>query len=81
MPEEKSKYPIADMGDDFQPDAMEDFDKRVASGEFDKLSIEEIRRVYVNEEIDYVHQREELEMLEAQEAQERREAEESDQDD
>lgn len=78
MPEEKSKYPIADMGDDFQPDAMEDFDKRVASGEFDKLSIEEIRRVYVNEEIDYVHQREELEMLEAQE---RREAEESDQDD
>lgn len=77
MPEEKSKYPIADAGEDFQPDAMEDFDTRVQSGEFAKLSMEEIRRVYVNEEIDYVHQQEELEMLEAQDRRE----EESDQDD
>ena len=66
MSEEKSKYPIGDAGEDFQPDAMEDFDARVQSGEFAKLSMEEIRRVYVNEEIDYVHQQEELEMLEAQ---------------
>lgn len=78
MSEEKSKYPIADAGENFQPDAMEDFDARVASGEFAKLSMEEIRRVYVNEEIDYVQHQEEMEMLEEQN---RREEEESDQDD
>lgn len=63
MPEENSKYPIGDMGDNFQPDAMEDFDRRAASGEFDNMSMEEIRRKYVEEEIQYVEEQEALEML------------------
>ena len=53
-----SKYPISDMGADFQPDAMEDFDKRVASGEFADMSMEQIRSVYVQEEVDAVEQQE-----------------------
>jgi hypothetical protein len=78
MPEEESKYPIGDAGENFQPDAMEDFDRRVQSGEFAKLTMDEIRRVYVNEEIDFVQHQEEMEMLEEQN---RREEQESDQDD
>lgn len=74
MSEEKSKYPIADMGEDFQPDVMEDFDQRVASGEFDNLSMEEIRRVYVNEEMDAVEQEENDEAIRLQNEREEREA-------
>jgi hypothetical protein len=52
--EEPSKYPIADLGDDFQVDAMSDFNARVKSGEFAELSEEEIREIYVQEEADAV---------------------------
>lgn len=74
MSEEKSKYPISDMGDDFQPDAMEDWDARVASGEFDNLSMEQIRAKYVQEEADFVEQQEEAEMYEELNRREEREA-------
>lgn len=70
---EKSKYPISDMGDDFQPDAMSDFDERVESGEFKDLSMEQIRQVYVNEEMDAVEQQEEFERLAEDDAREQRE--------
>lgn len=56
MEEEPSKTPIADMGDDFQPDAMDDFDARVASGEFKDKTMEQIRDIYVQEEADFVEQ-------------------------
>jgi len=70
---EESKYPIGDMGENFQPDAMEDFDARVASGEFKDKSMEEIRRIYVHEEMDAVEQQEELERLAIDDAREERE--------
>lgn len=78
MSEEKSKYPIADMGEDFQPDAMEDWDRRVASGEFDNLSMEQIRAKYVQEEADFVEQQEEAEMYEELNRREEREADQDD---
>lgn len=70
---EESKYPIGDMGENFQPDAMEDFDARVASGEFNGKSMDEIRRIYVHEEMDAVEQQEELERLALDDAREERE--------
>lgn len=60
---EKSKYPIGDMGDDFQPDAMEDFEDRVKSGEFKNLTMDQIRSVYVNEEIEHVQDEENAEHM------------------
>jgi len=78
MSEEKSKYPIADMGENFQPDAMEDWDRRVASGEFDNLSMEQIRAKYVQEEADFVEQQEEAEMYEELNRREEREADQDD---
>lgn len=70
---EKSKYPIGDMGENFQPDAMSDFDERVASGEFKDKSMEEIRRIYVHEEMDAVEHEEEMERLAIDDAREQRE--------
>jgi len=70
---EKSKYPIADLGEHFEPDAMEDFDRREASGEFKDKSMEEIRQIYVNEEMDAVEHREEMERLAEDDAREQRE--------
>jgi len=58
MDQEPSKYPIADMGADFQPDAMDDFDKRVASGEFKDKTMDQIREIYVQEEADFVEEQE-----------------------
>lgn len=62
MTQEQSKHPIADMGEDFQPDAMHDFDDRMKSGEFAKLTIEQIREVYVNEEADAVDEQDHADM-------------------
>jgi len=42
---------IIDMGDDFQPDAMDDFDDRVASGEFTNKTTQQIRDIYLDEAI------------------------------
>jgi len=74
MSEERSKYPIADLGDHFEPDAMEDFDRRSNAGEFDGKTIEEIRRIYVDEEMDQVEERENLEMLREEDERAEREA-------
>lgn len=78
MSEEKSKYPIADMGENFQPDAMEDWDQRVASGEFDNLSMEQIRRKYVEEEMEHVEQQENDQMMQDQIDREERENDDND---
>lgn len=47
---------IIEAGDDFAVDAMEDFDARVASGEFANKTIAEIRSIYLNEAIDHEEQ-------------------------
>jgi len=43
---------IIEAGDDFAVDAMEDFDARMASGEFKDKTAAEIRSIYLNEAID-----------------------------
>lgn len=43
---------IIDAGDDFQVDAMEDFDERVASGEFANKTPQQIRDIYFNEAVE-----------------------------
>lgn len=63
---------ILDMGDDFQPDAMSDFDARVASGEFKDLSMEQIRQVYLDEEQHRIDEQEEIESIRATEEAEER---------
>lgn len=50
MSKNESKYPIADLGNDFDPEAMEDYEVRANKGDFDGMTLPEIRRVYVNEE-------------------------------
>lgn len=53
MSEKKSlSDTIIEMGDGFAIDAMEDYDERVASGEFKNKSYDEIRQIYLNEAID-----------------------------
>jgi len=42
---------IIDQGEDFQVDAMSDFDARVKSGEFANKTPEQIRQVYLDEAI------------------------------
>ena len=61
---EESKYPIADMGENFDPEAMEDYEFRANRGDFDGMDTPEIRRVYVNEEMDRVEHDEMLEAME-----------------
>lgn len=43
---------LIDNPEDFQPDAMEDYDDRVASGEFADLTKEQIVDIYRKEAID-----------------------------
>lgn len=45
-----NNYPIADEGDDFDPDTMGDYQSRFDSGEFTGKTQEEIRSIYRDEE-------------------------------
>lgn len=63
---EDAKHPIAQQGEDFQPDAMPDFEERIESGEFANLSTEQISEIYRQEEIDRVIQEEEDQNLQDQ---------------
>lgn len=63
---EDAKHPIAQQGEDFQPDAMPDFDDRINSGEFKDLSTEQIREIYRQEEIDRVIQEEDDQRMQDQ---------------
>lgn len=56
-----SQYPLSDLGDNFDPEVMPDYQDRVKSGEFAKLNTEQIRSIYINEEIDQVHDEEDAE--------------------
>lgn len=47
--EKKLSDAILDGGEDFQVDAMHDYDERVASGEFANKTPEEIRSIYFDE--------------------------------
>jgi hypothetical protein len=49
MSDKKLSDTILEMGEDFQVDAMHDFDERVESGEFKGKSEEEIRSIYYEE--------------------------------
>jgi len=53
---EPSKTPIADQGDDFEPESQQDFAERQLTGEFDGKSEDEIRDIYVQEEADDNHE-------------------------
>lgn len=54
---------IIEAGDNFQVDAMDDFDTRVSSGEFADKSTEEIREIYLNEAIASEQQQDEIESI------------------
>lgn len=64
---ERSNTPIADMGDDFQIDVMPDYDDRINSGEFANKTEDEIRAIYVQEEADDNHEREQRRLDEEEE--------------
>jgi hypothetical protein len=55
---EPSKTPIADLGDDFEPESQEDFAERQLTGEFEGKTEDEIRDIYVREEADDNHEHE-----------------------
>lgn len=55
---EPSQTPIADLGDDFEPESQEDFAERQLTGEFDGKTEEEIRLIYIREEADDNHEHE-----------------------
>lgn len=55
---EPSKTPIADLGDDFEPESQQDFAERQLTGEFDGKTEEEVRLIYVQEEADDNHENE-----------------------
>lgn len=54
---------IIELGDDFQVDAMEDFDERISSGEFADKSPEEIREIYLNEAIHDEQEQDEIDSI------------------
>ena len=64
MSKKESKYPIADLGKDFDPEAMEDYEARAARGDFDGMDLPEIRRIYVNEEMERVEHDEMIDSME-----------------
>ncbi len=56
-----SKYPLSDLGDNFDPEAMPDYQERAKKGEFKNMTTEQIRSVYVHEEIEQVQEDEQNE--------------------
>ena len=64
---------IIDAGDDFQLDALDDVNERIASGEFEGKSDDEIRSIIIDEAIqaeqeeDFAEEMERLDRLEEQE--------------
>lgn len=63
MSKKESKYPIADMGENFDPETMPDYEERALKGDFAFMEVEDIRRVYVNEEMERVEAREVAESM------------------
>lgn len=64
---------IIDAGDDFQPDAMSDFDERMASGEFANKTPQQIRDIYLDEAIHDEDEADAAASIRATEEQEQRE--------
>lgn len=63
MKKSESKYPIADAGEDFDPESMPDYEQRALKGDFAFMDVEGIRRVYVNEELEKVEAQEVAESM------------------
>lgn len=64
---------IIDAGEDFQVDAMEDYDVRVASGEFADKTPQQIRDIYLDEAIHAEDEADAAASIRATEEQEQRE--------
>lgn len=64
---------IIDQGDDFQIDAMNDFDARMKSGEFADKTPQQIRDIYLDEAIQAESDAEDAESIRAIEDAEQRE--------
>lgn len=75
MPDQDKPFSqqIIDAGPDFQVDAMEDFDARVASGEFANKTPEQIRDIYLDEAVQAEDDADAAASIRATEEQEQRE--------
>jgi hypothetical protein len=75
MPDQDKPFSqkIIDAGEDFQVDAMEDFDARVASGEFANKTPQQIRDIYLDEAIHAEDDADAAASIRATEEQEQRE--------